>query len=83
MFEGGTTGGMEGAIDDGAMLRQNLAPVGKKLRVVVLTDGVGLEARPKVYVHAGGVLALRPGRPLRACASSGLRLRRARKEQQQ
>ena len=86
VFQGGTAGRMESAIDNGPVLGQNLAPVGQKLRIVVLTGRMRLEARPNEHVHPGGVLALRPGRPLRAGASSGLRpgrwLRRPREEQQ-
>jgi hypothetical protein len=37
MFQVGAAGGMKGPVDHGPMLRQYLAPVGKKLRVVMLT----------------------------------------------
>ena len=41
------------------MRRQNLAPVSQKLWVVMLTLGMGLQARPDVYMHAIAVLSLR------------------------
>ena len=59
MFQVGSAGPMQRAIDDGPMLRQQLAPVGKKLRVIVLAHGMGFEARPDIDVHAVGILARR------------------------
>ena len=35
---------VQGAVDDGAAIRQELAPVGKKLRVIVLAFRMGLQA---------------------------------------
>jgi hypothetical protein len=58
MFEIRGAGAVQSAIHNRAMLGENFAPVRQKLRVVVLTVAVGLEARPNVYMHALGVLAL-------------------------
>ena len=87
MFQVGVAGGMKGAIDHGAMLRQNLAPVGQKLRIVVLADAMGLETAPDIDMHPIGVLPLHPGNALRSRSASplgpGLRLhRRPQKEQE-
>jgi hypothetical protein len=66
------------------MLRQNPAPVGQKLRVVMLTNAMGLETGPNKYMHTIGVLALWQRSALRACAPSRLRpgIRLHRREQQ-
>ena len=55
------------------MFRQNLAPVGKKLRVVMLTRKMGLQARPDIDVHAIGVLARYARSALRTRGISRLR----------
>jgi hypothetical protein len=60
MFEVGIAGRMQSTVDHGPMFRQNFAPVSKKLRVIMLTRKVRLQARPNVDVHAIGILALWP-----------------------
>ena len=47
---------MQGTIDHGAMLGENLAPVSEELWVVVLSGKMGLEARPDIYVHSVRIL---------------------------
>ena len=59
MFQVGFGRAVQGAFDDSAVLSQKLAPVGQKLRVVMLARAMGLQAGPDVDVHAVGVLALR------------------------
>ena len=58
MFEVGSAGGMQGAINHGPVRRQNLAPVGKKLWVIMLPFAVRLQARPDIDVHPVAVLGL-------------------------
>lgn len=61
VLERGGAGEVERAIDDGAAIGEELAPVGEELRVVVLAGGVGLEAGPEEDAHAVRVLALGRG----------------------
>src|ERR1700722_11775441 len=39
------------AVDDGSVFRQDLAPVRKKLRIVMLANLVGLQSRLQVYAY--------------------------------
>ena len=48
---------MQRAVDNGTMLSEQLAPVSKELRVVVLGGKVRFETRPDVNVHAFRILA--------------------------
>jgi hypothetical protein len=75
MFKVKGGGSMKSAVDDGAVLREELAPVGEELRVVMLAGSVRLEAGPKEDVHAMGILAGSPGDAGegRRCSSLGLR----------
>src|SRR5690349_15595226 len=53
---------MQGARDDSTVLRQQLAPVGEELRVVMLARSVGLETGPKVNLYTVYILAGDGGR---------------------
>ena len=76
MFEVGSAGDVQSAIDDGPMVRQNLAPVGQKLRVVMLTLAVGLETAqiniciPLGFWPCGRGAPLGPVGPAPGCAQA-------------
>ena len=53
----GARGRVESAIDNGTVLRKNLAPVGEELRIVVLPGVMRFEAGPDVDVRARCVLS--------------------------
>ena len=73
MFEIGSARGMQRAIDDGSAFGQKLAPIGKELRVIVLTRQMRFKSGPDVNVHAVGILSRHPGSGLRRGSIFSLR----------
>ena len=70
MFKFGGAGRMQGTVNDGAVLRQSLAPIREKLGIVMQTGRVGLQPCANVYVHTIGILTRDPGRSLRTGRAS-------------
>ncbi len=64
MFQISAARRMHRAIHHGSALREQLTPIGKKLRIVVLPRVMRFEPGPDVNVHAVGILPLRPRRAL-------------------
>src|ERR1700758_5552654 len=52
-------GCVERAVDNGAVLGENFAPISEELRIVVLAHEMGLQSCPDVYVHAIRILTPR------------------------
>src|SRR5580692_11011503 len=61
MLQVGCARRVKGAIDHGAVIRQHFAPVGQKLRIVVLSNAMRFESTPHINMHAIGVLTLDRG----------------------
>ena len=66
-------GGPSAPVTIGAMFGKELAPIREKLRVIVLTDVMGLQSGPDVDSHAIRILTLRRWCTGRSRTRRGLR----------
>ena len=57
MFEFASTRCMQRTIDDSAVVGQDFAPVGEKLRRIVQTRAVSLQTGTEIDMHPVGVLS--------------------------